>query len=67
MKFLDGPDPARKPFRLSTLGVTCTNVLPPHRGGAVPSPIGMAGQISRGARPKGRPHCFGLFFRWAAR
>ena len=26
-----------------------------------------AGQISRGARPKGRPHCLGLFFRWAAR
>ena len=27
----------------------------------------MAGQISRGARPKGRPHCLGLFFRWATR
>ena len=29
--------------------------------------VEMAGQISRGARPKGRPHCLGLFFRWAAR
>ena len=29
--------------------------------------IELARQISRGARPKGRPHCFGLFFRWAAR
>ena len=29
--------------------------------------VKMAGQISRGARPKGRPHCLGLFFRWAAR
>ena len=26
----------------------------------------MAGQISRGTRPKGRPHCLGLFFWWAA-
>ena len=25
----------------------------------------MAGHISPGARPKGRPHCLGLFFRWA--
>ena len=29
--------------------------------------VEMAGQISWGARPKGRPHCLGLFFRWAAR
>ena len=29
--------------------------------------VEMAGQISRGVRPKGRPHCLGLFVRWAAR
>ena len=29
--------------------------------------VEMAGQIYRGARPKGRPHCLGLFFCWAAR
>ena len=29
--------------------------------------VKMAGQISRGARPKGRLHCLGLFFRWAVR
>ena len=44
----------------------CTSVLLPHRGGAVPPQWGlveMAGQISRGARPKGRPivsDCFSL-------
>ena len=38
--------------------ILCTNVLPPQRGGAVPSQWGwveMAGQISRGARPNRSP------------
>ena len=61
--FLRGSNKISAIVRTNEARGTSTSVLPPHRGGAVPSSMGMGrnGQISQGARPKDCPHCRGLF------